>query len=79
MTVLESQLHIAIRKENDTLEKVIDIFCEHSVTSHINVIMVDKDLTEISLLEEKRPYMLTFRFAVFMCLSTSRVEKLSLI
>ena len=55
MTVLESQLHTAIRKEKDTLEKVIDIFCEHSVTSHITVITVDKDLIGISLLEEKDP------------------------
>ena len=41
------------REAKETLEKIIDVFCEHNDTSQINVIMVDKDLTEISVLEYK--------------------------
>ena len=43
------------RETKETLEKIIDVFCEHNDTSQINVIMVDKDLTEISILESKIP------------------------
>ena len=44
------------RKTKESLEKIIDIFCEQNDTSKVNVIMVDKDLTEINLLEEKIPH-----------------------
>ena len=37
----------------ETLRKVIDIFFEHYDTSEVRVIMVDKDLTEISALKDK--------------------------
>lgn len=40
------------RETKETVEKVIDMFCEHNDTSKVNVIMVDKDLTEISVLED---------------------------
>ena len=43
------------RETKETLEKIIDVFCENNDTSRINVIMVDKDLTEISVLESKIP------------------------
>ena len=43
------------RGTKETLVKIIDVFCEHNDTSQINVIMVDKDLTEISVLESKIP------------------------
>ena len=43
------------RETKDPLEKIIDVFCENNDTSKINVIMVDKDLTEISVLESKIP------------------------
>ena len=38
------------RETKKSLEKIIDIFCEQNDTSKVNVIMVDKDLTEINLL-----------------------------
>ena len=43
------------RETKETLDKIIDVFCEHNDTSQINVIMIDKDLTEISVLESKIP------------------------
>ena len=44
------------RETKECLEKIIDIFCEQNDTSKANDIMVDKDLTEINLLEEKIPH-----------------------
>ena len=44
------------RETKESLERIIDIFCEQNDTSKVNVIMVDKDLTEINLLEEKIPH-----------------------
>ena len=44
------------RETKESLEKIIDIFCDQNDTSKVNVIMVDKDLTEINLLEENIPH-----------------------
>ena len=40
-------------REQRNSRKIIDVICEHSHTSQINVVLVDKDMTEISVLESK--------------------------
>ena len=49
------------RETKESLEKIIDIFCEQNDTSKVNVIMVDKNLSEIYLLEESKSQQVTTR------------------
>ena len=43
------------RETKENLTRIMEIFAEYNDISKINVVMIDKDLTEISVLKEKLP------------------------